>query len=217
MSTNEGILHRIDAVAATLVARAKPIEFRLAADSADMQTAQRIRAQALLARGRATADELPDGREVAEGDERAVHILAEVRGRPIGTCRLIFPEAGRLLPMEERVGGAGLPRPCVELGRLAVLDQPGAGHGPVMAGMIGAAWLEARRRGEHRICGTVSFAMLRLTRRLGFVLEVLGPEVELLGEPHLPIIFEPTGVVAAAAEAGSSGALASGQKSERCD
>lgn len=205
MSTDEEALHRIDAVAATLVARAKPIEFRVTVDSADVQTAQRIRAQALLARGRATAKELPDGLEVADGDERALHILAEVAGRSIGTCRLIFPEAGRLLPMEQRADATGLPKPCVEVGRLAVLEQPGARHGPVMAGMIGAAWLQVRQHGARRICGNVSFAMIRLTRRLGFILEVVGPEFELLGEPHVPVIFEPTADVAAAAEAGSSG------------
>lgn len=204
MSADEEALGRIDAVAATLVRRALPMEFRVTVDPTDVRTAQRIRAQALLARGRATADELPDGLEVAEGDERAVHILAEVGGRSIGTCRLIFPEPGHRLPMEELAGAARLPQQCVELGRLAILDEPGARAGLAMAGLIGACWLEVRKHGERRICGTVSFAMLRLTRRLGFTLEVIGPETELLGEPHVPVIFEPTAGVAAAAEAGSS-------------
>lgn len=211
----EDTLRRIDAVAVTLVGRAKPIKFRVAADLDDVQTAQRTRAEALLARGRATADELPDGLEVAEGDEQAIHILAEIEGRPIGTCRLIFPEDGRRLPMEERSGASVLPKPCVELGRMAVLHEAGASHGAVMAGLVGAAWLEVRQHGENRICGTVSYTMLRLCRRLGFSVEVVGPEVELLGAPHVPIMFEPSANAATAVEAGRSIAVATAHQPGR--
>jgi N-acyl-L-homoserine lactone synthetase len=70
-----------------------------------------------------------------------------------------------------------------------------------MAGLIGAAWLELRANGYARISGTVSAPMLRLFRRLGFLVTVIGPEVHTFGEIRYPIVFEPTAEAASAAGA----------------
>ena len=194
-------LARIDLIAAALVARARPTIYRLGTNTADVESAQRLRARAVIEHGWARPDELPDGREEDAGDDRAVHVLAILDGEPIGTCRLIFPEEGWLLPMEQSPGAMRMPSEAVEVGRVVVLHPIARAQRSAVAGLMGAAWLEVRARGFQRICGSVSPPLLRLYRRLGFVLHVVGPPVTTFGEERLPVIFEPDPESAAVAAA----------------
>lgn len=191
----------IDSVAAILIERARPVTFRLAEGPGDIAAAQGLRGRALLDRGWAADDELVDGREIDADDDAATHILAVLDGQPIGACRLVYPDGDNLLPMERRDGAVRLPAPAVEVGRVVAFRST-ARRGSVMAGLIGAAWLELRAHAHRRICGTVSASMLRLYRRLGFLVEIIGPPVTILGEERYPILFEPT-LKAAAASVGS--------------
>jgi N-acyl-L-homoserine lactone synthetase len=192
-------LARIDVVAAALVDRARPTTYRLATNPADIEVAQRLRGHAVLEQGWADEHELIDGRETDADDSRATHILATLDGSPIGTCRLIYPEKGRLLPMEQASDHVRVPQVAVEVGRIVVIS-PTTGTPPsVTAGLIASAWLELRVHGYQRICGTVSAPMLRLFRRLGFLVHVVGPQVHALGEVRYPILFEPDPQAAAAA------------------
>ena len=191
---------RIDTIAAALVARAGPTTFRVAVDRADVEAAQRLRGLAVLDRGWAQTTDLTDGREEDADDDRAVHILATLSDEPIGTCRLIYPEEGRLLPMEQVRGASRLPNDAVEVGRVVVIHSVAREQRTVLTGLIGSAWLELRAHGHQHICGIVSAPMLRLFRRLGFVVHVVGPVVTTFGEERYPILFEPTSEAAAVVE-----------------
>lgn len=144
------------------------------------------------------AAQLNDGRDQDVADARADHILAFLGDEPIGTCRLIYPAKAHPLPSE-----------AVEVGRVVVIRPTVQEHRSVLAGLIGAAWLELRAKGYCRISGTVSAPMLRLYRRLGFVLQVVGPPVNTLGEERFPILFEPSSEAADMAVARHSPAFGS--------
>jgi N-acyl-L-homoserine lactone synthetase len=192
-------LARLDAIAAILVERAKPTTFRVTTDQVDIEIAQRLRGRATVERGWLRPDELDAGRERDGDDVRAVHVLAFRGGEAIGTCRLIYPEDARLLPMEQPPGAGRVPEVAVEVGRIVVIDHQASTQRSVMAGLIGQAWLELRAQGYQRICGVVSAPILRLFRRLGFVVRVVGPGVRTFGEDRVPILFEPEEDAAAAA------------------
>lgn len=183
-------LARHDATARALVELAAPATFRLATNDADVVAAQGLRGQAVLEQGWATADTLNEGLEQDADDDRATHLLA-FRGRTlIGTCRLIYSEEGRLLPMEH-TAGIRLPQAAVEVGRVVIIDSTGRDQRAITAGLIARAWLELRARGQCRICGTVSAPMLRLLRRMGFLVRIVGPQVTTFGEDRCPVLFEP--------------------------
>lgn len=182
---------RLGQIARILVERASPAVIRVAGTEAEVAIAQRLRGRAILERGFAPTDDLVDGREVSEGDDWAIHLLALIGDEPVGTCRLIFSEHDRPLPVEALEMWTAVPRPVVELGRVVVVP----GHGPsqhaLTAALIGKAWLEITARGYERICGTATVAMLRLYRRLGFLLTVNGPPALISGEDRYPFVFEP--------------------------
>lgn len=191
-------LRAIDTVAAALIRAAKPIYFKLAPTRSDAELAQALRARVILERGWTTPWELAEGQSVDPDDARAVHILALLGELPVGACRLVFPEPGQALPMNRRIAGLRAPAGAAELGRIVASRADGA-RAPVMAGLIGAAWISCRSRGVQRMCGTVPESMLRLYRRLGFVVQILGEPVTLSGATAYPILFEPTEEAAAVA------------------
>lgn len=204
-------LARVDAIAALLVDRARPASYRIASSPGEVEVAQGLRARAMVEHGWARPGDITDGREQDADDARAVHILAMLTDEPIGTCRLIYPEESRLLPMERTPGATRLPREAVELGRMVVLRPVAREQRAVLAGLIGAAWLELRAHGHRRIGGRVSAPMLRLLRRLGFVVQVVGPSVKTFGEERFAILFEPNfeaAAVAAARHSGSASTIA---------
>ncbi len=192
-------LARIDAIAAALVERSAPVTFRVATTAAEIAIAQRLRGSAMVDQGWVQSEELADGRDEDVDDGRATHILASLDGAIIGTCRLIYPEPGCLLPMEKVPDARRVPAAAVEVGRVVVLHPLARRHGSVMAALIAAAWLELRANGYRRICGTVSAGILRLYRRVGFLVRVVGPPVDMFGEVRYPILFEPNEAAAAMA------------------
>ena len=201
METDREALARIDRIASALVRRAAPVTFRLARTPADVAAAERLRGRAVIERGWLDPEHLVDGREHDVDDDRATHLLAVLDGGTIGTCRLVYPESGRLLPMEKRAGAIRVPRPAAEVGRVVVIRALARTEHAVTAGLVARAWLETRAYGHARICGTVSVPMLRLFRRIGFRVEVVGPPVRTFGEERHPILFEPDAEAAAAAAA----------------
>jgi N-acyl-L-homoserine lactone synthetase len=191
-------LARIDAIARLLIERNSPVTFRVAIHPSEVAAAQRLRGQAMVDQGWAHERDLSEGRDEDADDQRATHVLATLGDQLIGTCRLVYPEEGRLLPMEAD-SGHRLPEPAAEVGRVVVIDPDGRRHRSVTAGLIAFAWLELRAHGHDRLCGRVSAGVLRLYRRLGFVVRVLGPPAPSLGEDRIPIVFEPTHDAAKAA------------------
>ena len=182
---------RLGQVARTLIDRASPAVIRVARNEAEVVAVQRLRGRAIVERGWAQADDLVDDREVSEGDDRAVHLVALFEDEPVGTCRMIFSDYDRPLPVEALETWAAIPRPVVELGRVVVVPGHGFSQHALTAGLIGAAWLEITARDHQRICGTATVAMLRLYRRLGFLLTVIGPPAVIAGEERYPVLFEP--------------------------
>lgn len=153
--------------------------------------AQRLRGHAILSRGWAGPEDLIDGREVDADDARAVHLLAFRGETPVGTCRLLCPAPGRPLALDGPSGETRLPEDAAHLGRIVVIDpEPHAGRS-VAAALIGRAWLEVRAHGSCRIAGLASAPMLRLLRRMGFTVRVVGPPVHWFGEDRVPMLFEP--------------------------
>jgi N-acyl-L-homoserine lactone synthetase len=201
----DGSIEAIDELARLLVGRARPVTYRLAATGAEVEVAQRLRAQAVLARGWRRPDDLPDGREADADDARAEHILAVLDPDVIGTCRLIYPEPGVPLPMEMPARSTPVPRRAVEVGRITVASRTGGRDRKILAGLVAAAWLQLRSRGERRICGSASASMLRLLRAIGFAVEVIGPAVVTFGEERYPMLIEasPATLAALAARYGS--------------
>lgn len=205
MTDENESLSRIDGIAAALVARARPATYRIAEARSEVEVAQRLRGLAVLKQGWAKADDLTDGRERDSDDDRAVHILAMLGDQPIGTCRLIYPDDGESLAPRTLPTATRLPSEAVEVGRVVVIHPVAREQRSVLAGLIGYAWLELRAQGYQRIRGTVSAPILRLFRRLGFVVQVVGPPVNTFGEVRYPILFEPSPEAATAAAAIHSG------------
>src|ERR671936_821053 len=96
----EQALARVDALAAQAIDWVTPIQFRIAHDDAARVAAYRLRYRVVMERGWMQAKELPDGLERDEYDQRAVHITAWDANTLAATSRLVFPEAGLVLPTE---------------------------------------------------------------------------------------------------------------------
>ena len=180
-SPGPDILAQLDQTAAALIERAAPATIRLAGGAADVAIAQRLRGAAVIARGWLHPDALPDGREEDADDDRAVHLLAFRGDTPVGTCRLLYPAAD----------ATGWAWDAPFLGRIAVVDPQGRAQRAIASALIGRAWLEIRAKGYCRIAGLTSVPMLRLLRRMGFVVRVVGPPVRSFGEDRVPMLFEP--------------------------
>jgi len=174
------ILTNLDAIASALVERALPVTVRQTAGPADVAIAQRLRGAAILQRGWSGPETLIDGRDVDPDDDRAVHLLAVRGDRAVGACRLLYPE------------GATAPSEPVFLGRLTVIDPEHRAQGSVAGALIGRSWLEIRARGYSRIAGLTSAPMLRLLRRMGFGVRVVGPPIRHFREDRAPIVFGPS-------------------------
>ncbi|PTE22838.1 drug:proton antiporter [Cereibacter changlensis JA139] len=111
---------------------------------------------------------VPEADEIDELDDEAIHLLAEVEGRPVGSARLLVRgETGKI-------------------GRVCVLaEQRGAGLG---AALIRAAVAELRR-----IPGVRQAKLGAQTHALGFYEKLgftaLGPEYIDAGIPHRDMVL----------------------------
>lgn len=176
-------LERADAIAAALVVRARPVTIRVTANPSDVHAAQRLRAEAALERGWVKPDQLVDGLERDPADATALHLLAVLDGQPVGTLRLILPQGDATV---------------VELGRLVARTPTGPG-GSVSRGLLGRAWQEVRARGYCRISASGTLGMIRLVKRMGFRVEIVGAPRRHFGADRHPFVFEPGEPAAAAA------------------
>lgn len=188
------VLNALDALGTSLVEKAAPVRFTIAATPAERDIAYRLRCQALVERGAAPPEEFPGGMEYDEHDERALQVLGWDGERPIATGRLVTPEPGKLLPTEQGFGLVIEPRgEVVDIGRYVVIGEYAQKESRYFTGLLGFCWLEAHRRGYIRVCGTASPGMLRHYRRLGFRITELAPPHIYYGEERFPCWYDVVG------------------------
>ena len=169
----------------------------------------RLRYRCVVEEGWVDPSEFPDERECDAYDEDAVHICAWEGTELAGTVRLVFPQAGLTLPIEQEFGvELHPPGEVLEGGRLVVARKHRAelGH-RVLATLFSRCWLIARERGFSRFASVAPDKVVRLYSRSGVDVEVLGEPREFWGEQRRPILV--TGADPDAAFRGARGQAAS--------
>lgn len=132
--------------------------------------------------------------EYDDHDERAVQILGWDGERPVATGRLVTPEPGKRLPTEQAFGLVIEPRgQVVDIGRYVVVGEYAQKESRYFTGLLGFCWLEARKHGYIRVCGTASAGMLRHYRRIGFIVTELAPPHVYYGEARFPCWYDVVG------------------------
>jgi N-acyl-L-homoserine lactone synthetase len=180
---------RLDELARAMVTGAAPLRFTVATHSREIGAACRLRCAHIMAAGWGHRDGYPDGQERDDYDDAAVHVIAWDQDRPVGTCRIVRPSRRRRLPVEQAFGITVTPAgKAVEWGRLVVSRHcSGDCRYNVTSGLLGRAWLETRSLGFHVIAGAASLAVIRLYRRMGFQVVVLGDGQDYWGERRYPV------------------------------
>ena len=175
-----------------LIDRSAPVRWGIADSPAAREAVWRLRAEAVLERGWATPDELPDGMERDDEDDRAVYIVGWDGEKLAATGRLIFPIPGVPLPTEKHFDVAAEPRGLVvNLDRMVVARSHSARDHRLLKALLGQCWLETRAQGFHLLLGVLTPAMIRLYQRIGWQVTVLGPPRLFWGEERLPVRFDP--------------------------
>jgi GNAT superfamily N-acetyltransferase len=166
--------------------------FTIADNDATLALAYRLRADAVIHQGWASAEALPGGLEHDAYDAHALHLLCWDGDAAIATGRLVLPPHS--LPTEDLCGIAIEPRgQVVDVGRMAVAPAyQGRSHGVFLA-LLARLYTEVRGRGFTAGCGLVSARARSLMRLLGLPLEVLGAERLHWGQMRAPVRFAITG------------------------
>jgi N-acyl-L-homoserine lactone synthetase len=187
--------HILDAYASRLVAAASPVRFSVAGTDREREECFRLRGRVVVERGWGRPEDLRGGMERDAFDDRAIHVVGRLGSRTVATGRLVLPWAGVPLPTEAVFGITIEPAGAVaDFGRNAFrTPTPGTAGIPesrLLMALIAKGWLELRSRGCSRMCGTLSPGMVRLYRRIGTPVRVLGPPRTFFGEERLPIRFD---------------------------
>jgi N-acyl-L-homoserine lactone synthetase len=188
--TDPRAARQIDALTARLIARAAPIRFSLAATPEEREAAYRLRARIAVEKSWAGPEDLPGGMERDPYDEDAVHIVGWDGDDLVATARLVFPAPGRRLPTEEAFGIDIEPVGHVcDAGRFGITPPyRDPGH-RIMTALLSRTWVEMRARGFHLCAAVASLSIVRLYRRFGLSVTILGPELEDQDERH-PVLLD---------------------------
>jgi N-acyl-L-homoserine lactone synthetase len=190
----ERAFEQLDQWASKLIRAVDPIRFHVATRRAARECLFRLRYHAVIERGWARPEDFTDHLETDAYDARAVHVGGWNGPDAVATARLIFPHPKRPLPVEEifdlRIEPQGS---VVHVDRFTVARRHSEGTHRLFLALIGRCWLEMRARGLHLGAGIDSLAMLRLYRRLGFSVSILGPPRHYWAEDRYPVLFEPAG------------------------
>jgi N-acyl-L-homoserine lactone synthetase len=176
-----------DAVVRKVLASMLPLRFDPASDEHECEAAFRLRYRAVVERNMTAAEQFPEGLEQDEFDSRAIHIVGWDGERPVATCRLVLPEDGQRLPLEQDFCIELAAREqTVELGRMVIeREHRGAGH-RMLIGLASRAWLCMRERGLTDVVAATPARLAQLFGTLGFAVTVLGPPRIHWGEERLP-------------------------------
>jgi N-acyl-L-homoserine lactone synthetase len=188
--------HFIEQVMARLLEHALPITYRVATSSVEKEITYSLRYDAIMARGWGRPEDFPGGLEHDSYDEHAVHIIGWHGDIPVATGRIVFPESGRLLPTEEAFGIVVEPRGrYTDASRGVVVREYSDMRHAALLGMMARCWYAIHERGYDDSCvGAATPAMVRLYRRMGFPVRVLGPSRRYWAEERFPILIDTPGV-----------------------
>ena len=176
----------LDSLVTRLLERS-PFEYRLAGTAAEREAAYRIRAQAVVTQGWRTAEELPDGLERDEYDDRALHVLGWDGDVAMSTGRVVLPPG---LPTEDACGiVVDPPGEVVDVGRMCVLPEHQSLEHAAFIGLMCRLYLEMRANGFAVACGMMTARAQVLVRHLGLQIEPLGAPRTYWNEPRTPVRF----------------------------
>ena len=182
------VLERGDALAGRLLAWLEPLRFAPAGGGPEREAAYRLRHQAVAEVGMADPAGFPDGMERDAYDEDAVQVLAWDGPKPVATCRLVFPAAGRPMPAEEVFGPIPEAEGAVEWGRVTVDSALRGEGGRIFMGLAARGWFAMRARGRSTAMGVTPRRLVTLFRALGFPVTVLGEPKVHWGVERVPIL-----------------------------
>ena len=189
-------LATMDALAARVIALAAPIRFDVVRSAAELGAVYRLRYEVVVGRGWVRPEDFPDQQERDHFDDDATHIVGWDGERLAVVARAVFPAPGRPLPTEAgfalKIEPAGQ---VVDWSRHIVARAYTDRQHRLFAGLLGRSWLEVRARGYARVCGNVTPAMIRVYRRVGIRLTILGPARPYWGEERYPVLFDVEGSV----------------------
>lgn len=183
----EDLLASGDAVVRKVLAKMAPLRFDPASDEGEREAAFRLRYRAVVERNMTAAERFPDGLERDDFDLRAIHVVGWDADRPVATCRLVLPNGGAALPLEQDFHIEVAAREqTVELGRMVIeREHRGAGH-RMLIGLASRAWLCMRERGLTDVVAATPTRLAQLFGTLGFAVTVLGPPRMHWGEERIP-------------------------------
>lgn len=181
-----------DIVAPAIIEAAAPLHLGVAETPEDREAVFRLRYETVVALGWKRAEELPEGIERDEHDDRSTQLAAWDGHKLVGSCRIVFPTRGRRLPVEEAFDLDLDDRAhVVELGRSIVSPEYRGDHRAFMA-LIAFCWIEMRKRGFYRAVAASPRGMVDLTTGLGLGIgaDVLGPPRQHWGEERYPVLYD---------------------------
>jgi N-acyl-L-homoserine lactone synthetase len=188
-------LTALDALSERLLAAAPSLRVAVAVADAERQAAYRLRHAQVIHEGWVDPADLPDGLEVDAYDADALQICAWDGEALVGTVRLVFPDAGRPLPVEADFDIRVEPRGhVVEAGRLVITPTyRGDPAHRAWGALFACAWLSMRARGYSVLAGAAAPRTIKQLRALGLPFEILGPARRHWGEERHPVRPDPAG------------------------
>jgi N-acyl-L-homoserine lactone synthetase len=192
MNEEDAALARAEGFAARVLSSMAPLKVDVARSTQDLEAVFRLRYEVVIHRGWGKPEDFPEHLERDGFDDRALQIVVWKQGELVGTTRLVTPQQGHRVPVEEAFGiELAHHDRVIDMGRTC--RKPGiedAGQ-KIIWGLLAQSWIEARARGFTEICGCFSSAMIRYYRRLGFRIEILGEARPHWGEPRFPVLVRP--------------------------
>jgi N-acyl-L-homoserine lactone synthetase len=193
MSAEENAaLAKTEDFAARVLSSITPLKVGVAGSKHEIEAVFRLRYEVVVHRQWGRPEDFPERLERDSFDDRALQIGVWKDGELVGTTRLVTPQEGKRVPVEETFGiELGHRDRLIDMGRTC--RKPGirdAGQ-KIIWGLLAQSWIEARALGFTEICGCFSSAMIRFYRRFGLRIEILGQARQHWGELRFPVLVRP--------------------------
>jgi N-acyl-L-homoserine lactone synthetase len=184
-------LERIDAVTRRVRDAARPVTFR-AAEAEERRAVFGLRARVVIERGWLSPSELPEGLERDRFDEAAMLVGGWLETTLVAAARLIWPGSPDGSPLAAEFG-IELPASygIVHVDRICVAREHSDSSSRLAMALMCACWLECRTRGYCVVSGLNTAEVIRLYRRFGFTVQVIGDAKTYFGEERFPVLLDP--------------------------
>jgi N-acyl-L-homoserine lactone synthetase len=175
-----------------LTSRAAPVRFCQAKSQEQKSEIYAHRYSAIMSRGWAGPSAFPDGAERDAFDKDAIHILGRFEQSLVASARIVLPRADRPLPVEASHGIELEPRgEYVEIGRTIVTAADARlPRNYLFSALLGYALHQMLEASYFCVAAAANRSMLRLYRRLGIEVAILGPALEVWGEKRFPVSID---------------------------